>query len=87
MLDRLSLPGLASPARLSLPGLASPARLSLPGLASLARLSLPGLASPSRLSLLLLVLLATSGLAEDEDCPDYECPAKDGSFAVRDENL
>lgn len=32
--------------------------------------------------LLLPLLLLGLGLAQGDDCPDYECPAKDGSFAV-----
>ena len=32
---------------------------------------------------LCLALLLVGGiLAEDEDCPDFDCPVKDGSFAV-----
>ena len=29
-----------------------------------------------------LLLLLGAVLAEDEDCPDFDCPVKDGSFAV-----
>ena len=28
------------------------------------------------------LLLVGGILAEDEDCPDFDCPVKDGSFAV-----
>ena len=29
-----------------------------------------------------LLLLLGAVLAEDEDCTDFDCPVKDGSFAV-----
>ena len=32
--------------------------------------------------LILALLLVGGALAEDEDCPDFDCPVKDGSFAV-----
>ena len=32
--------------------------------------------------LILALLLVVGVLAEDEECPDFECPVKDGSFAV-----
>ena len=32
--------------------------------------------------LILGILLVGGVLAEDEECPDFDCPVKDGSFAV-----
>ena len=32
--------------------------------------------------LILALLLVVGVLADDEECPDFECPVKDGSFAV-----
>ena len=32
--------------------------------------------------LILALLLVGGALSEDDDCPDFDCPVKDGSFAV-----
>ena len=32
--------------------------------------------------LILALLLVVGVLADDEECPDFDCPVKDGSFAV-----
>ena len=37
--------------------------------------------------LILALLLVGGVLAEDEDCPDFDCPVKDGSFAVSTQPL
>ena len=34
------------------------------------------------LGLLLVVVVVVVVAEEEEECPDFECPAKDGSFAV-----
>ena len=32
-------------------------------------------------AIFVLMMVYLNNAEEDEDCPDYECPAKDGSFA------
>ena len=36
---------------------------------------------------ILALLLVVGVLAEDEECPDFDCPVKDGSFAVSTPHL